>query len=167
MRLRRLVRSRSHDLAEFRREWVESGLPQHPTNRWLKDYLLRLKESSRWLPVRSVVARAGFVSRLTTWVRWMIGMLSAVTVRRPTPSTSRSGRTGPAGPTSAGTAKALAVSLAASTILLSGCASGGSTGPCNILPCGVECCNNDGKLCEGCDGRGVSELREDSDGDLP
>lgn len=157
MRLRRLVRSRSHDLRDFRKEWIEAGLPQYPTNAFLKGYLQRLKES-RWLPAEPVKARARSMSRvLRTWGSFLKGALSRLLGRSP----------------SARTAVVLALFAASSILLTSGCATKTrvpSVGPCVDTECGV-CCNDDGKLCctarEFDDGRGVPESGGDPEGGLP
>jgi hypothetical protein len=44
------------------------------------------------------------------------------------------------------TGKLTAVTLA--VLLLVGCASAPTVGPCVMTSCGYECCNNDGKVCE-------------------
>lgn len=69
---------------------------------------------------------------------------------------------------SVGGVTAKAMFLVASILLLVvSCASAPKVGPCMTLECGVVCCNNDGKVCEGCHGRGIPQSRGDAEGSLP
>ena len=110
MRLRRMIRSKGHDLLEFRQGWVAAGLPQHPSNKRIKTYLRELRGAKNWHGVTSAKGKAGQLATPSTWARFK-KMVSSI-LRTVTPSR---------GTRSHGARAAMALALLSASLILPAC----------------------------------------------
>jgi len=130
MRLRKMIRSRSRELMEFRKGWVAAGLPQYPYNRVIKSYLRELK----WPSASTVTVEVGSESKTTTGVLGTLKRALAAVRSKLRWSVKTAG----------------ALALLSALLILPSCALTTTNPKCFETKCGDVCCDSDGKVCPVC-----------------